>query len=232
MGFGIGLGLGLSFSGGTRAVATAKPVNTAAPSASGIQTQGQVLTTSNGAWDQPVTSFAYKWQTSADGSTGWTDIAGATSATYTPVSGDVGKFLRSAVQATNSFGADVAGYVPSAATGAIAAPLTISGTPSTTATVGSSYSFTPSTAGGHTPKTFTIVNKPSWAAFTTSTGQLTGTPSGVETDSGIVISVLDVDGLTASLASFTITVSAAGTGSALDASNANNSGFMYFTGWL
>lgn len=203
----LGLGLGLPFGGVPPvAIATAKPVNTLAPSVSGIQTQGQVLTSSTGGWDQPVTSYAYKWQSSPDGST-WTDISGATSSTYTPASGDVGKFLRSGVLATNSFGSAVAGYAFSAATGAIAAVLSISGSPATTAAVGSAYSFTPGTAGGHTPKVFGIANKPSWAAFSTSTGQLTGTPTGAETDAGIVISVTDVDGLTASLPSFTITVS-------------------------
>lgn len=209
----LGLGLGINFGGVlTSAVASAKPVNTAAPVASGILTVGQTLSTTVGGWDQPVTSYAYKWQISANGSTGWTDIASATAATYVPVTGDATQFIRSAVQATNGFGAAVAGYTVSAAVGPVAAVLSISGSPATTATVGSAYSFTPATAGGHTPKLYSIANKPAWAAFSTSTGILTGTPSGAEVDAGIVISVTDNDGLTASLGSFTITVSAGGGG--------------------
>lgn len=103
-------------------VATGRPVNLAAPVVSGSTVQSQVLTTSNGTWSQPVTSYAYKWQNSPDGST-WTDIGGATSQSYTTGAGDVGKYVRSGVQATNSFGADLAGYIPSAAVG----PITSSG---------------------------------------------------------------------------------------------------------
>ena len=35
-----------------------------------------------------------KWEISSDGSNGWAAITGGTTASYTPVSGDVGKFLR------------------------------------------------------------------------------------------------------------------------------------------
>ena len=90
-----------------------------------------------------------------------------------------------------------------------AAP-TISGTPATSVTAGSAYSFTPSTTdpSGKT-LTFAIGNKPSWASFNTATGALTGTPasSNAGTYSGIAISV--TDGMSsASLATFSITVSA------------------------
>src|SRR5437879_9690492 len=54
---------------------------------------------------------------------------------------------------------------------------TISGTPSTSVVAGQSYAFTPSTTnpGGMT-LTFSIINQPAWATFSTSTGQLSGTP--------------------------------------------------------
>src|SRR5688572_24053607 len=57
-------------------------------------------------------------------------------------------------------------------------PPTISGTPPAAAPVGVAYSFTP-TAGdpdGGT-LTFAIANRPSWAAFNTTTGRLSGTPT-------------------------------------------------------
>lgn len=56
--------------------------------------------------------------------------------------------------------------------------LTISGTPLASVFAGKAYSFTPTVSGsnGHA-LAFSIVNKPSWAAFSTSTGRLTGTPS-------------------------------------------------------
>ena len=85
---------------------------------------------------------------------------------------------------------------------------TISGTPSTTATVGTAYSFQPaaSDANGDT-LAFMVTNKPSWATFSTVTGRLSGTPTTTGTYSSIVISVSD--GKTVrSLPSFSITVGA------------------------
>jgi hypothetical protein len=84
---------------------------------------------------------------------------------------------------------------------------TISGTPSTTASVGSAYSFQPSAtdADGHTLG-FTIANRPSWATFSTTTGRLAGTPTATGTFSNIVIRVSD-GRVTTSLPAFTITVS-------------------------
>lgn len=83
---------------------------------------------------------------------------------------------------------------------------TIGGTPGSSVTVGSSYSFTPS---GSDPDQdalgYTIQNKPAWAAFSTSTGRLSGTPTSAGTFSGIVITVSDGTD-TDSLGPFTITV--------------------------
>ena len=92
---------------------------------------------------------------------------------------------------------------------------TISGTPATTATVGTSYSFQPSASdtGGGT-LTFGIDSKPSWAAFNTITGQLSGTPTtaDVGTTGSITISVSD-GGQSAALQPFQIQVSASSTSS-------------------
>lgn len=87
---------------------------------------------------------------------------------------------------------------------------TISGTPSTSATVSRSYNFQPvgSDPDGNALQ-YSIQNRPSWATFSTSTGRLTGTPTAgdVGTSARITISVSD-GSLTASLPSFTIQVSA------------------------
>jgi hypothetical protein len=86
---------------------------------------------------------------------------------------------------------------------------TIGGTPASSVTVGSSYSFTPT---GSDPDQdalgYTIQNKPSWAAFSTSTGSLSGTPTSAGTFSGIVITVSDGTD-TDTLGPFAITVNAA-----------------------
>jgi hypothetical protein len=74
---------------------------------------------------------------------------------------------------------------------------------------GSAYAFTP-TASDPEGKTltFSITNKPGWAAFSTTTGRLSGTPSSAQTGTyaGIVIKVSDGSAST-SLAQFAIVVS-------------------------
>jgi hypothetical protein len=66
----------------------------------------------------------------------------------------------------------------------------ISGTPIKSATVGSAYSFQPTASDPRgKPLTFSIVNKPGWAAFSTTTGRISGTPTTPATHSNISLSV-------------------------------------------
>lgn len=85
---------------------------------------------------------------------------------------------------------------------------TITGTPATSAVVGTAYTFTP-TAGDADgqPLTFSIRNRPAWATFDTATGRLQGTPqaANVGTFADIAISVSDGRDAVA-LASFSIVV--------------------------
>ncbi|WP_205313735.1 beta strand repeat-containing protein, partial [Rheinheimera maricola] len=85
---------------------------------------------------------------------------------------------------------------------------TISGTPATRVTQDALYSFIPTAEDIDGDNlTFSISNKPDWAAFDTTNGALTGTPTNthVGETANIVISVSDAD-LTASLPAFSITV--------------------------
>ena len=87
-------------------------------------------------------------------------------------------------------------------------PPTISGAPSTTATVGTAYAFTPSASDANGDAlTFNIINKPTWATFSASTGRLQGTPATVGGSTNIIISVSDGQASTP-LPAFAITVSA------------------------
>lgn len=93
-------------------------------------------------------------------------------------------------------------------------PPVITGTPQTSVVVGTAYSFRPSASDANKdPLTFSITNKPSWAAFSTSTGALTGTPAAanVGTTSNIVIGVSDGKTKT-SLSAFSLAVTQAGSG--------------------
>jgi UDP-glucose 6-dehydrogenase len=99
-------------------------------------------------------------------------------------------------------------------TGVNSAPL-IAGTPSTSVLVGRPYTFAPNTGVSGTEQlTFVIANKPAWAAFDTSTGELSGTPN--EADVGTYPNItVGVSAGTASaqLKAFAITVKQVGDGS-------------------
>lgn len=102
--------------------------------------------------------------------------------------------------------------ISAAGTGGNRAP-TISGTPGTSVAAGSAYAFTPTAKDADGNKlTFSVSNKPGWAAFSTSTGKLSGTPSSAQTGtySNIVIKVSDGK-VTASLKAFSIVVSSTST---------------------
>ena len=87
---------------------------------------------------------------------------------------------------------------------------TISGTPDTSVTQGEMYHFAPVAEPDYPglPLLFSIVNKPGWADFDPDTGILSGIPGtdhvGVTT--GIVITVADATGASASLPAFDLTV--------------------------
>lgn len=83
---------------------------------------------------------------------------------------------------------------------------TIYGTPATTATVNTAYSFQPTARDSNNDAlTFSITNRPAWATFSTTTGRLSGTPTSAGTFSNITIRVSD-GRLAATLAPFTLTV--------------------------
>lgn len=88
-------------------------------------------------------------------------------------------------------------------------PPTITGTPPTSVTYGTAYSFQPTASDPDgNPLTFSITNAPSWATFNATTGRLQGTPtsSNVGSFSNIVIKVSDGQA-TAQLPAFSIVVS-------------------------
>lgn len=92
-------------------------------------------------------------------------------------------------------------------------PPAISGTPATSATSGTAYSFTPSASDPDGDSlTFSASNLPAWLSIDSKTGALSGTPA--DTDVGVVnnIQISVSDGTdSASLAAFSITVDAAQT---------------------
>lgn len=90
--------------------------NTRAPSISGTAMVGETLTASPGTWSPTPSSFTYSWLANGQ------PIAGATSASYTPVEADVAKVLT--VQVT----AQLAGYTPATKQSAGSQPVSLDGT--------------------------------------------------------------------------------------------------------
>jgi hypothetical protein len=87
----------------------------------------------------------------------------------------------------------------------------ISGAPATTVQAGTAYSFKPTASDPDgNALTYSITNKPAWAAFSTSTGELSGTPSTAHVGTYANIRITVSDGkATASLPAFSIEVQSA-----------------------
>lgn len=93
-----------------------KPLNLTAPTVSGTYE----FTSTNGTWTGSPTSYTYQWQMSTNGTSGWSNINGATSSTYKALEADEGKYVRIGVIATNSNGPSAIVY--SNASGQITIP--------------------------------------------------------------------------------------------------------------
>jgi len=100
----------------------AAPTNTAAPVITGTPATGATLSTSAGSWTGSPTSYDYQWQDCAAAGGGCSEIAGATSKSYTVVTGDVGKTVRVRVTAANAGGSASQVSAPTAIVPAPAPP--------------------------------------------------------------------------------------------------------------
>lgn len=111
-------------------IPAAMAINTAVPIVSGTAAVGRVLSSTTGMWNangSTITGYSYQWQTSTDGSSGWSDISGATSSTFTMTTAELGLYMRVVVGATNSLGTTTANSLATAvvASGLAAAPTTL-----------------------------------------------------------------------------------------------------------
>jgi hypothetical protein len=116
-----------------------------------------------------------QWQRSTDGGASFTNIAGAssTSYTFTALAGDNGNHYRAVF--TNTAGS----ATTTAATLTVSAAPTITSADHTTFTVGAAGSFTVTTSGVPNPTLSTTGTRPAWMTFTDNgdgTATITGTP--------------------------------------------------------
>ena len=88
------------------AASTAGTPGSLALSPSTQLTSGDTVTAILTDADNPVaSSYVWRWERSADGSTNWTTISGVTSASYTTTNADAGNYLRASVTYTDDSGA-------------------------------------------------------------------------------------------------------------------------------
>jgi hypothetical protein len=91
------------------------PVISGVPSISAETQVGETITaTAASATGDPTPTTSWTWQRSADGSTGWANIIGATSITYTLVEADDANYVRAVQTETNASGSDSANSLASA----------------------------------------------------------------------------------------------------------------------
>lgn len=91
----------LKVTGDTVYTAAAAPVNSVLPSISGLPKVGVVMTAYPGVWTNGP-AFTYQWKKTG------VNIGGATTATYTPIAGDIGAPITVEVTGTNTTGSAVA----------------------------------------------------------------------------------------------------------------------------
>jgi hypothetical protein len=79
------------------------PVVSVDPTVTGSPQRTFTLTATQGTWSGPQNTYAYQWQRSPDGSN-WTNISGASNASYTLAAADEGDDVRVLVTASNADG--------------------------------------------------------------------------------------------------------------------------------
>jgi beta-glucanase (GH16 family) len=87
------------------AAASSAPELVSEPVISGTVATGDVLSTTNGTWTGAPTSYGYQWEDCAPDGTACSDIAGATSNSYTVAASDAGHTIEVVVTAANAVGA-------------------------------------------------------------------------------------------------------------------------------
>jgi RTX calcium-binding nonapeptide repeat (4 copies)/WD40-like Beta Propeller Repeat len=153
------LGSATAASQTTAVVASTKPVNTALPTIAatlGLDGTVTAYTATPGTWTgAPTLTYEYRWRRCDSAGANCVDIAAAITSSYFPAAADIGRRLRVAVTATNSFGTATA--VSDATDVLVGQPPANSFRPSIsgTETSGSVLFASNGTWTGSTPMTFT-----------------------------------------------------------------------------
>jgi hypothetical protein len=111
-----------AFAGQGTAAQQAPPENTSPPTISGTPEVGQRLTGTRGQWSGNPSDYNFNWRRCDRNGGSCSNISGATGATYTVSSADVGDTIRFRVEAVNADGRRFASSVPTAVVRAAPTP--------------------------------------------------------------------------------------------------------------
>jgi hypothetical protein len=111
-----------NYNGQTAAYISEVKPTLASASITGTAQVGTQLTAVRGATTGTISTTSYQWRRADTSGGTYSDIASATSSTYTPVSGDGGKFIRVVITLSNTGGSATA---TSAATGQVSSTVTL-----------------------------------------------------------------------------------------------------------
>jgi hypothetical protein len=111
-----------NYNGQTAAYISEVKPTLASASITGTAQVGTQLTAVLGATTGTITTTSYQWRRADTSGGTYSDIASATSSTYTPVSGDGGKFIRVVITVSNTGGSATA---TSTATGQVSSTVTL-----------------------------------------------------------------------------------------------------------
>lgn len=95
---------GIAIADGGAPVSLSAPTNSSLPTISGTAAYANTLTAGNGSWTSSPTSYTYQWSRASSSGGSYSNIAGATSSTYSLASADIGNYLKVTVTATNAAG--------------------------------------------------------------------------------------------------------------------------------
>ena len=164
------------------------PANTVLPAISGTQSVGQVLSVTNGTWDNTPSSYTYTWARSTTLNGTYTAISNATSSTYTVTSSDVGYFVRANVTAVNTAGQLEASSVGVVITGAALTP---------------TFGAATRTVDGFTVQISNYSADYAWAGTATSSGVVSINSSGLVTVTGVAPGVSSTATITTTRSNYT-----------------------------
>lgn len=150
------------------------PAISSAPTISGTVRAGLTLSATNGTWSNTPTSYSYQWKSASASGGAYSDIANANSSTYELAAGDVGRYLKVSVVASNTSGASSASL--SSAT-AVVANYLAGLTPVISAATATDDGFTFSITNYSASYTFTATTTSGSVSVTAASGVVTGLPA-------------------------------------------------------